>query len=498
MVFFEVFAHVEAIPAEPRTTGLYVTVDAPGTVRLARQLLPATRSVAVVAGTPPRERAACASVSGQVRQEGLEVLDLCGLPMADVLQRVSSLPEATVVLYLSVSVDGAGVTFVPAEVATRVARDANRPVFSPHGTHLGRGVVGGVIIDYRMAGREIGEVARRVLAGEDPDRIPTRIAEVNRVALDARALRRWGIPRGRVPAGAEVVFDEPSLWQRYGQWILLGVLALVAQTFVIGALLVERRRRREAQRGAARAKELQDQIAHMNRVSSLGELSGAIAHELGQPLTAITSNAHATLSVLDRGEASIDDVRESVSDIALDARRASDVLGRMRAYLRREATAPRPVSLAAVADETARLVHATARRREVTVRVENAPDLPPVLGDEVQLLQVSLNLVTNAIEAAATGPGARQVTIRTQRAGASVELGVENSGSGIPPSVAERMFEPFFTTRADGLGMGLPICRTIVEAHGGRIWIRGDEPGRTELRFSLPQADVESLEVAAP
>jgi signal transduction histidine kinase len=391
-----------------------------------------------------------------------------------------------------VSVDGTGVTFVPAEVASRMARSANRPVFSPHGTHLGRGVVGGVTIDYRMAGREVGEVARRVLAGEDPERIPTRIADVNRAVLDARALRRWSIPRGRVPAAAEVILDEPSLWQRYGQWILLGVAALVAQTFVIGALLVERRWRREAQQAAERAKELQDQIAHMNRVSTLGELSGAIAHELGQPLTAITNNAHATLAVLDRGGASVGDVRESVSDIAQDARRASDVLGRMRAYLRREAAEPRPVSLAAVADETARLVHATARRREVSVRVENASDLPPVLGDQVQLLQVSLNLVANAIEAAATGPGPRQVTIRTRRAGASVELGVENSGVGIAPPVAERMFEPFFTTRAEGLGMGLPICRTIVEAHGGRIWIRSNEPGRTELRFSLPRADVES------
>jgi len=306
------------------------------------------------------------------------------------------------------------------------------------------------------------------------------------MVLDARQLARWSIPRSRVPAEADILFDEPTVWQRYRQWILGGSAALIAQAVVIFGLLVERRRRREALRSAARAKELQDQVAHLNRVASLGELASSIAHELGQPLAAITNNAHATLALLDRVGAHQADIREGVSDISSDAERARKVLDRMRSFLRRDSTDQRPVSLANVADDVARLVRGTARQRGVTVKVENSPDLPTVMGDEVQLLQVALNLATNAIEASASSTGERKVLIRTTLRGDEVELGVEDTGPAIPISVSARMFEPFFTTKPGGLGMGLAISRTIVEAHHGRIWRDMSQGGGARIRFAIP------------
>jgi signal transduction histidine kinase len=490
LVFLEVFLPQEIPDGARAATGFLMTVDAAGTIRLARELLPGTRSVAIVAGTTARERAACERSTATLRDtERLEVIDLCGLPLPEILARVASLPEGTVVFYLPLSVDGAGATYVPADVSARVAAAANRPTFSPHGTHLGRGVVGGVSIDHRSAGILAGNLARRILDGEDPAGIPVERPRLNQTAVDARALNRWGIPRSRVPSGALVEFDEPSLWQRYGQWITIGLAVLGAQTLVIGGLLMERRRRREAQQAAERAKDLEDQVARMNRASSLGELSGAIAHELGQPLTAITSNAHAAVALLGRGTASSPDVREILGDISLDAERAAQVLRRMRGYLRHETGDTRPVHLDAVAREAERLVRPSAREQEVAIRMETPPGMPPVMGDPVQLLQVALNLVANAMEAAGRGAPPRQVTIRTRRSGASVELSVEDSGPGIPAELADRVFQPFFTTRKNGLGMGLAICRTLVEAHGGRVWIACADPGRTELRVALPAAD---------
>jgi signal transduction histidine kinase len=348
--------------------------------------------------------------------------------------------------------------------------------------------VGGVVTDYGLAGEAAGRLALRIPSGESPDAIPVSTSDVTRTRVDARALKRWEIPPDRVPADAEVLFEEPSLWKRYREWILGGVAALLAQGIVIVALLVERRRKREVAAATARAKGLEEQVAHMNRVSSLGALAGAIAHELGQPLTAIRTNAHATGKLLSRDPAELGEIRESVADIEHDARRAGDVLDRMRSYLRREAHEPRPVSLAAVADETARIVRVAAGRRGVEVRVENAPDLPPVLGDGVQVLQVALNLATNAVEAAASAGPRGSVVIRTRRAGDEVELAVADTGPGIPPEVASHMFEPFFTRTPGGLGMGLAICRTIVEAHGGHIGVRNADPGRTEVGFALPAA----------
>jgi signal transduction histidine kinase len=487
VVFFGVPVPFETVPAVAGMTGATFTPDIAGNLRLVSRLLPDTRTVALITGASPFEQRGCESLARAIRKAGnVAVLELCGLPMSELLRRVTTLPPDSVALFLSLLIDGKGASFVSAEVAGNLARIANRPLFALGSPVVYQGVVGGVVIDYGMVGRAGGEVALRVLRGEDPDAIPTVSANSNRMVLDARQLARWSIPRSRVPAEADILYDEPTVWRRYRQWILGGLAALIAQAVVILGLLVERRRRREALRSAARAKELQDQVAHLNRVASLGELASSIAHELGQPLAAITNNAHATLALLDRNGAPAADIREGVSDISSDAERAGKVLDRMRSFLRRDSTDRRPVSLATVADDVARLVRGTARQRGVTVKVENAPDLPTVMGDEVQLLQVALNLATNAIEASASSPGERKVLIRTALRGDEVELGVEDTGPAIPISVAARMFEPFFTTKPGGLGMGLAISRTIVEAHHGRIWRDLSLGGGAWIRFAIP------------
>jgi signal transduction histidine kinase len=499
VVFFDVAPPIHSLPRIDHSTGVAFWPDVPGNVRLARQLLPGTRTIALIAGASPIERTACAIVGRVVRETGgVAVLELCGLPMSELVHRVSTLPEDSVGFFLTLVVDAYGAAFIPAEVAAELATAANRPVFGIQGTYMGRGVVGGVVIDYGRIGEAAGELALRILAGEDPDAIPPRIADTNRMVLDARQLRRWGIDRRLVPGEAEVLFDEPTLWQSHGQLITFGVTALVFQALVIGGLLVERRRRREAQKAAARAKELQDQIAHLNRVASLGELSGAIAHELGQPLGAIANNAHAMLTALDRGTDAQGEVRDGLGDIAQDAERAAQVLRRMRSYLRREGVERRPVSLAVVADETARLLRSAARRRDVTLIVKNAADLPPVLGDEVQLLQVALNLASNAVEASASSGKERYVVIRTSWADGGVELAVEDTGPGIAPAVAARIFEPFFTTRTSGLGMGLAISRTIVEAHGGRVWLDRSDGGWTRARVVIPASSAPADATSSP
>ena len=409
VAFFEVVSGMEVISPTPGTTGLYLPFDPVGTVQLARRLVPGTRKVALIAGTTPRERAGCAMMGQQIRRdEGIEVIDLCGRTMEELSRRVAALPPDAVILFLLLVQDAAGASFVPAEAAEDLAALANRPMFSLQSTHVGRGIVGGVLTDHALAGREAGRLALRILSGESPDAIPASTSEVTRARVDARALKRWGIPRDRVPAGTEVLFDEPTLWQRYREWILGGIAALLAQGIVIVGLLVERRRKREVAAATARAKALEEQVAHLNRVSSMGAMAGAIAHELGQPLTAIRTNAHATVKLLSREPAELGEIRESVADIEEDARRAGDVLGRIRAYLRREAAESRPISLADVAEETARIVRSAAGRRGVEVRVENASGLPPVMGDGVQVLQVALNLATNAVEAAASAGRAGQ------------------------------------------------------------------------------------------
>lgn len=218
------------------------------------------------------------------------------------------------------------------------------------------------------------------------------------------------------------------------------------------------------------SRELRDELAHVARVASLTELSGSLAHELSQPLAIILSNAQAAQRLIAQPVPDVAEVRAILNDIVEEDGRAGDVIKRLRILFKRGAVGPEPLSLHEAIEDVLRLLQADLIARGVTVARDLAEDLPPVLGDRVQLQQVVLNLVTNAADAMVETPyGSRHLHIHTRRTNDAVRLSVRDHGCGLPADV-ERLFAPFHTTKADGLGMGLAICRTIVGAHQGRLW----------------------------
>ena len=231
-----------------------------------------------------------------------------------------------------------------------------------------------------------------------------------------------------------------------------------------------------------------DEIAHLNRVAAMGELTGSLAHELNQPLAAILSNAQAASRFLDREYPDRAEVKECLTDIIADDKRAGEVIRRLRSLLKKGASQPSLVDLNEVVSDAIRLVGNDAMLRNVSVKVEPFPGLAAVLGDRIQLYQLALNLIMNGLDAVAErSPGNRWVLVRTAEAdGGGVELRVEDSGKGIAEGDLVRVFEPFYTTKPDGLGMGLSISRSIVQAHGGRIWADSRAGGGAIFRCVLP------------
>ncbi|WP_433933502.1 response regulator [Sorangium cellulosum] len=244
-----------------------------------------------------------------------------------------------------------------------------------------------------------------------------------------------------------------------------------------------------------RVQKAQNELAHLNRVSAMSELAASIAHELSQPLAAILSNAQAADRLLAQTPPDIVDARAALSDIAADDRRAGMIIQRMRAMLRKGELSVAALDLGEIVREVTRLVASAALLAGTTVRIELAPGLPCVRGDGVQLQQVLLNLLVNALDAVSRRPPeARLVVVRTRPADAGhVELSVADSGEGIPQADLERIFEPFFTSKTHGLGVGLAISRSIVEAHGGRLWAEcGPGEGAT-FRCALPAWNEDTL-----
>jgi C4-dicarboxylate-specific signal transduction histidine kinase len=226
-------------------------------------------------------------------------------------------------------------------------------------------------------------------------------------------------------------------------------------------------------------------------VASLGELSGALAHELNQPLAAILANARAAQRIMTRHTPDLAELRVILEEIAVDDRRAGEVIGRLRTLLKKGQARPSPVDLNEVVDEVTGLLHSELIRRRVPVKTDLARSLPPVLGDRVELQQVILNLVGNACDAMVDSPApqrlVRIVTGLTPEG--QVQLWVEDRGTGIPPEQLEQVFDAFFTTKVSGLGLGLAICRSIVTAHGGRLWATNNSAGGATFHLMLDQAD---------
>ena len=236
------------------------------------------------------------------------------------------------------------------------------------------------------------------------------------------------------------------------------------------------------------AQERREEVTHLTRVAILGELSGALAHELSQPLTAILSNAQAAQRLLAKTPVDLDEVREILSDIGSEDKRAGDVINRLRALMKKGEAKLLPLNINDLTNDVLELAHSELIERNVAVATRLTPGLPDIRGDRVQLQQVLLNLVMNACEAMADNNGTDSgIEVSTARDGdGRLRLTVADRGPGIPPDLIDRVFEPFMTTKSQGLGLGLSICHSIVTAHGGRLWVANNPDRGASFFVSLP------------
>jgi signal transduction histidine kinase len=258
---------------------------------------------------------------------------------------------------------------------------------------------------------------------------------------------------------------------------------------------------RELERANAERNHAQDalhkaqaELAHMTRLTTMGELTASIAHEVNQPLAAVVTNANASLRWLGQPSPDLNEAREALRRIVRDGNRASDVIARIRSLLKKGETNRMWLDVNRVIQEMVELTHGEVLQRNVSLKTELSTDLPPITADRVQLQQVLLNLIINAAEAmSANKDRLRLLTIRSEQVQPSaVRVSVKDTGVGIDPQHVERLFDAFYTTKPNGLGMGLSICRSIVEAHGGRLWATPNNgPGAT-FQFTLPAEDGEA------
>ena len=248
----------------------------------------------------------------------------------------------------------------------------------------------------------------------------------------------------------------------------------------------------ERQQARARMQELQDELLHVARLRSMGQMAAALAHELNQPLTATGNYVSAALRLLDGPAPDIEHLRRALRLASDQTQRSGDIIRRLRSYVARGDTTRRPEQLGVIVEESVALALVGLGDRGVTVKFALGSDLPPVIADRVQVQQVLLNLNRNAVEAM-EHTEVRELSLGMALWDCMVAVSVADTGSGIPPAIEAQLFQPFVTTKADGMGIGLAVCRAIVEAHGGRLWCEPNPGGGTVFRFTLLTAASDEL-----
>lgn len=451
------------------------------------RLLPQTETIAVIIGNSPPEQFWVEEVQRQLQPllgDKIKLRFYNERRFDEMLQDVANLPPRSAIFFQQMMVDGAGAVYGDKEPLKSIAAVANAPIFTFDQSLFHGGVVGGPMTSPIEGARSTADVAVRMLRGENPVSIHAAPIPFSRPTYDWRELRRWNISESRLPPDSEVVFREPTLWQTYPWQLSLIAAAVLLQAGLIAILLRERQLRHLAE---VDSRQRMAELAHVNRFSTAGELGASIAHEINQPLGAILSNAEAAQIILKSPSPDIPALTEIVGEILRNDERASEVIRRTRGLLKKAPFEVKDFDLNVLARETLEFLSALARGRNVDISGEIAPDPLPVRGDRIQLQQVILNLVMNGIDAMKDLPSEnRFIKVRTSREGRFAELSVSDSGPGISENKLEQVFDPFFTTKEDGMGMGLSIARTIIDAHDGEIIARNRDEGGATFRARLP------------
>ena len=597
-------------------TGVAVTVDIAGTIDLARNLQPGLRRLAVVAGTASMDlylTSLAREIFKKDFQGQLEWIDLTGLHMQELLERVSQLPESTAILFLNLQQDGSGRVYVPAEAMQMVSKSANAPLYNLIDTALGYGSVGGRLTTIEAYGREAAVIVLRVLSGEKASSIEPVIMRDSPPMFDWRELKRWKIDESALPRGSAIRFRETSLWEVYRWWVVGTFSFICLQTLLIAQLMNNLNKRKRAEANLKRAQEIasigslrydiqkdrvdwsagtneifglprdseltyeaflqivhpedreqvlmrwraalqgeaydlehrilvggmvrwvrakfevefdkrgkplsatgsvqditprkrseeetsrfRQQLAHVSRVSTVGELGQNLAHEINQPLAAILVNAESAKQLLAGEPPDLKETSEALDDIVSANKQAQAVIRRIRNLVKDKPPEHKLVDLNRAAEGAVQVVQVDAASKGVAIHLNLEPGLPQVHGDEVQLQQVVLNLVINAMEALCQNQFPQQiVTVKTGRNGEGwVSLWVSDTGAGIDQNTAERIFEPFFTNKPQGLGLGLSISRSIIEAHGGYLSVASSPEKGATFCCRLPAVSTETAEQA--
>lgn len=471
------------------STGVLLDFDLKRLLESSLSIHPGTTAVYVISGESPLDKVfeTLARQEYHNYENGVKINYLTGLTMNELLEKTSNLPPTSLIIYLTMQSDTKGDFWYPRESLRIISENANVPVYGFVDTFMGYGAVGGYMLSLDRVGLETGKLALRVIKGEQPDAIPFVQEGLSLFMYDWRQLKRWNISEQNLPDGSVVLYKDVSFFEK-NKWLIIAiVLFFIIESIIIIMLIRSNRKQKKTALELVDARQRYKEILHAERTSRLGELTASLAHELNQPLTAIRSSAQAALRFIKSDNVDLQLFMQILENIVEDDKRASAIIVNIRSLVNKETIKKEPVNLYILINNTISIYRSQALFLGIVIKTELEESLPKVVANRTQLQQVLLNLIINASEAMSdTPPEKKRIILHLQTTDGFLKCSVRDFGRGIESTKTNDIFNPFYTTKSEGMGMGMAVTKSIILSHKGDIWAENNIDGGATITFKLP------------
>jgi len=409
------------------------------------------------------------------------------ISMDELLLKVRTLPVNTILFMLSFNADNKLVPYYNPEVIRLISKQTSAPIFHLSDLGIGEGSFGGYVLSFAKVGLLTGDVAVKILNGADPNSIKITEQEYYEYLFDWGELKRWNLVNSDlIPAGSRIMFEDISFVDKY-KWVGgVVLLFLVLQTLLIATLIRLNRNQKLVTKRIIETESRYREFLHEDRSLRLGQLTASLSHELNQPLTAILSTAQAGINFINSNEATPDLLKQILQKIVENDKRGASILSSIRGMMKLEIREKEKTDINSLINEVIAVFQSEAIKHITQLNVNLSDGQVYVLADRIQIQQVLLNLIFNASHSMEKVSALnREITVSSSINNEDVIVSVRDNGLGISDAMKEKLFKPFITARKEGLGIGLAICRSIIEDHQGKIWAENIPDGGAEFSFSL-------------
>jgi signal transduction histidine kinase len=458
-------------------------------IATALSLFPETTSVYFVGGTTPFDKLLMSLAKDAAKKidTNKKAIFITDESMDKILQQVGSLPVNSLIFVPSFNTDLKLVTYYNPEAIRLISTNANAPVFAYSDMGFGDGAVGGYILSFEKSGLLSGEYAVNILNGANPNSILVTEQDYYNYVFDWRQLKRWNLANSDlIPEGSTILYEEINIIDKY-KWIGGAVLLFVVlQSLLIANLIRLNRDQKLMTAKIIESENRYREFLHEDRSLRLGQLTASLSHELNQPLTAILSNAQAGINFINSSEATPELLKEIFQKIVDNDKRGASILSSIRGMLKLESREKERVNVNESIIELVSIYQSEAYKKDLNLNIKLPIEQVSVLADKTQIQQVLLNLIFNATQSIErSGKRSNSIDINQDIDHDNVIISVRDFGEGIDESIKEKLFKPFVTLKKEGMGIGLAICRSIIEDHNGKIWAENMPDGGAKFSFSL-------------